>query len=301
MFQIVSDSSCDLSAKQLEEAGIAVVPFYITLDGNRYLKEGADLSVQDFYEYCVQHPECYPKTSMPSVQDYIEAFTPYLKEGKDILCYCITKRFSGSVNSASTARDLLKDIYPEREIIVVDSTLVTGLLGLLLMELSSYARAGHSLRETFAKGEEIRKSAEIYFTTENLYYLAKGGRIGKLTELAIRSLNIRPLICFKTGELHPIGVSRGRQNSFDKIIEIARKVIQKQNLNLSDYTFGYGWGYDREEAEPFFAQIRSLFGETFGSVPDFVKIQIGATIGVHTGPYPVGFGFIKKALPEINN
>ena len=73
MFQIVSDSSCDLSAKQLEEGGIAVVPFYITFDGNRYLKEGADLSVQDFYQYCVQHPQCYPKTSMPSVQDYIEA------------------------------------------------------------------------------------------------------------------------------------------------------------------------------------------------------------------------------------
>ena len=298
MFQIVSDSSCDLSAKQLEEAGIAVVPFYITLDGNIYRKEGSELPVQDFYEYCVQHPKCYPKTSMPSVQDYIEAFTPFLEQGKDILCYCITKQFSGSVNSASTARDLLKDVYPEREIRVTDSTLVTGLFGLLLMELSSYAKAGHTLQETWEKGEEIKKNAAIYFTTENLYYLAKGGRLGRLTDLAMRSLDIRPLIYFGSGELHPIGVSRGRKNSFDKIIEIARKVIREQKLNLSEYRFGYGWGYDRDEAEPFIRQVHSLFQETFGCVPEFVQVQIGVTIGVHTGPYPVGFGFMKKALPE---
>ncbi len=297
-FQIISDSSCDLSAEQLEKAGVAVVPFYITLDGVNYQKEGTDLSVPDFYEYCVRHPECFPKTSMPSVQDYIEAFTPYLEQGKDILCYCITKQFSGSVNSASTARDLLKETYPEREILVVNSELVTGLLGLLLLELSDYARAGHTLQETWAKGEELKKGAAIYFTTENLYYFAKGGRIGKLTELAIRSLNIRPLICFKEGTLHPIGASVGRKNSFDKVTEIAKKVIRERKLNLSDYTFGYGWGFDREEAEPFFRQIRELFQEMFGSVPEFVPIQIGATIGVHTGPYPVGFGFIEKALKE---
>lgn len=296
MFQIISDGSCDLSLEQQKEAGIAVVPFYITLDGNTYRKEAEELSVHDFFEYCVQNPECYPKTSMPSVQDYIEAFTPFLDQGKDILCYCITKQFSGSVNSAITAKDLLKEDYPDRRILVVDSTLVTGLQGLLLLELSAYAKQGHSLQETFERGEEIKKNAAIFFTTENLYYLAKGGRIGKLTELAIRSLNIRPIVCFKEGTLHPMGISVGRQNSFDKLTEIARKTIKERNLDLSHYTFGYGWGYDKEEAGPFFQQIRSLFDDLFGTVPEFVQIQIGSTIGVHTGPYPVGFGFMEKAI-----
>ena len=295
MFQIVSDGSCDLSSEQLKEAGVAVVPFYITLDGDVFKKEAAELSVHDFYDFCVRNPGCYPKTSMPTIQDYVEAFTPFLKEGRDILCYCITKQFSGSINSARIAKDLLAAEYPDREILVVDSTLVTGLQGLLLLELSAYAKKGHTLQETYARGEEIKKESAIYFTTENLYYFEQGGRIGKLAGLAIRSFNIRPLIAFKEGTLQPLGISIGRQNSFDKVVEIARKVIREQKLNLSDYTFGYGWGYDREEAEPFFAQIRALFQEQFGSVPEFIELQIGATIGVHTGPYPVGFGFIRKA------
>ena len=31
------------------------------------------------------------------------------------------------------------------------------------------------------------------------------------------------------------------------------------------------------------------------AVPDIQIYQIGATIGVHTGPYPLGIGIIEKA------
>ncbi len=295
MFQIISDGSCDLSTEQLNKAGLATVPFYITLDGKTYQKEGAELSVHDFYDYCILHPECCPKTSMPSVQDFVDAFTPYLEQGIDILCYCITKLFSGSYNSAMAAKTLLQEKYPDREIRVTDSTLVTGLLGIFLMELSEYARKGHSLQETWERGEEIKKNAVIYFTIENLRYLAKGGRIGKLVELAARGLNIRPIVSFHNGELHPIGISMGRKHSFIRVADIVKKALKEKEIDPSHYTFALGWGFDKEEGEPFFTRIRTLFSDTYGSIPDFVPIQIGATIGVHTGPYPVGTGFIEKA------
>lgn len=295
MFQIISDGSCDLSPEQIKSAGIAVVPFYVTLNGETFQKEGVELSPRDFYEYCILHPECCPKTSMPSVQDYIETFTPYLEQGKDILCYCITKQFSGSVNSATVAKTIMQEAYPDREIRVVDSALVTGLFGLFLQELADYARKGHSLQETWERGEEIKKNAAIYFTIEDLRYLAKGGRIGKLTDLAVRGLHIRPIVCFRSGELHPIGISVGRKQSFAKVTEIVNRVLREQNIDPAHYAFALGWGFDQAEAEPFFRRIRTLFRERFGKEPDFVPIQIGATIGVHTGPFPVGIGMIEKA------
>lgn len=295
MFQIISDGSCDLSPEQLNTAGIVTVPFYVTLDGNVYQKEAVELPVRDFYEYCIRHPECAPKTSMPAVEDFTETFRRFLDEGKDILCYCISKQLSGSLNSALVAKDLLIKDYPDRTILVADSMMATGLQGAFLLELSEYARKGHSLEETFSRGEEIKKNAAMFFTLEDLSYLARGGRIGKLTDMAVRNLNLRPLIAFKEGGIHLLGVSVGRRKSFDRITEIARKAIVEQKLSLSRYTFGLGWGYDKAEAEPFFQQIRELFRELFGEVPDFVPIQVGATIGVHTGPNPVGFGFIEKA------
>ncbi len=295
MFQIVSDGSCDLSPEQLRAGGIAVVPFYVTLDGQSYRKEMAELPVHDFYEYCVAHPDCCPRTSMPSVQDYMEEFEKHLSRGADILCYCITQKFSGSFQSAATAADLLRGKYPERTIRVTDSTLVTGLQGMLLLELSRYAAEGHTLEETWQRGEEIKRSAAIYFTIEDLTYLAKGGRIGMLANLAARSLSIRPVILFSTGELHPVGISMGRRRSFARVAETVRKVILTQGIDPAHYSFALGWGYDKAEAEPFFQKIRELFLELFGEIPDFVPIQIGATIGVHTGPYPAGIGIIEKA------
>ncbi|MCR5088667.1 MAG: DegV family protein [Oscillospiraceae bacterium] len=295
MFQIISDGSCDLSPEQLRAAGLEIVPFYITLDGKHFRKEIIELAVAEFYDYCIRHPDCVPHTSMPSVQDYMLCFEPHLASGRDILCYCITEKFSGSLRSASVARDLLQEKYPEREILVVDSTSVTALQGLLLLELSRYAREGHTLQETWQRGEAIKRSASIYFTIENLHYLAMGGRIGKLTSLAARGLGIRPLIRYGSGELHPLGVSIGRRRSFTKVAEIVKKYITEQSIDPVHYAFALGWGYDREEAEPFFRMIHKLFLDLFGQLPDFVPIQIGATIGVHTGPYPVGIAFIEKA------
>lgn len=295
MFQLISDGSCDLSPEQQNTAGIAVVPFYVSLDDHLYQKEAVEISTPDFYDYCIRHPECTPKTSMPSIRDYIEIFRRYLEQGTDILCYCITKTFSGSLNSALVAKDQLQGEYPDRQIRVVDSTLATGLQGALLMELSHFAKEGHSLQETFERGEAIKKNAALFFSLKDLTYLARGGRIGTLTDLAVRNLNLRPLLGFQNGEISPLGICFGRDNSYTRLTEIARKTILERKLNLTDYTFGIGWGHSKAEIEPFIRQIHDLFQELFGEVPAFLPIQLGATIGVHTGPYPVGFGFIEKA------
>ena len=93
-------------------AGIQVVPFYVTFDGKTYQKEIEEISVREFYQEMVDDPDKFPKSSLPSVQDYVEAFTPYARDGKDIICLCITTKFSGSYNSAKTAADLLAEEYP---------------------------------------------------------------------------------------------------------------------------------------------------------------------------------------------
>ena len=48
-FTIISDGSCDLPDEIVKEKDIKVVPFYISFDGNTYLKEKVDIGVQEFY------------------------------------------------------------------------------------------------------------------------------------------------------------------------------------------------------------------------------------------------------------
>ena len=69
-FHIVSDGSCDLSQELVRERNITVVPFYVSFDDEHYLKENVEVGIRDFYQQMVDKKGVYPKSSMPSAQDY---------------------------------------------------------------------------------------------------------------------------------------------------------------------------------------------------------------------------------------
>lgn len=48
------------------------------------------MPIRDFYEQMVSDPATFPKSSMPSVQDYVDVFLPIVREGKAVICICIT-------------------------------------------------------------------------------------------------------------------------------------------------------------------------------------------------------------------
>lgn len=74
MYQIISDGSCDLGAENAKKYGIHVVPFYVSKDGEYYKNEIEEIGVMDFYQQMIDHPEMTPKSSLPSVQDFLNAF-----------------------------------------------------------------------------------------------------------------------------------------------------------------------------------------------------------------------------------
>ena len=88
-FQIFTDGSADIPLKTAEEKGIKIIPFYISFDSEHYYKELFDMQRDEFFTNLIDK-KLFPKTSLPSVQDFIDAFTPALEEGKDVICFCIT-------------------------------------------------------------------------------------------------------------------------------------------------------------------------------------------------------------------
>ena len=120
--QIISDGSLDLSQELTKEKDIEVVPFYVSFDSETYQKEMVEVGVREFYQEMVDHPTVFPKTSMPSVHDYYEVFEKHAKEQLPVICICITRKFSGSLQSATTAKDMILEEYPDAQITVIDST-----------------------------------------------------------------------------------------------------------------------------------------------------------------------------------
>ena len=288
-YVIVSDSSCDLPDELIKENNIKVVPFYVSLDGNDYLKERVNLQVRDFYEKMVNESNLNPKTTLPSVADYEDVFEEQIKAGNSIICVCITSKFSGSYNSASVAKENCLEKYPNAKITVIDSMVNTGVQGLLVLEIARMKRDGKTYDEAIKLANAMRKTGRIFFTVGNLEYLRKGGRIGKLVGIVGATLKIKPIIVLRDGEIFSAGISFTRKKSFLKATDAALNYFKENKENPDDYQFITGYGYDIEEGKLHNEKLKEILKRE-----DVLLIQIGATIGVHTGPYPLGVGFIKK-------
>ena len=295
-FHIISDGSCDLPPELVQEKNITVVPFYVSFDEEHYFKENVEIGIRDFYQQMVERKGVYPKSSMPSIQDYEEAFLPFAEAGIPVICICITTKFSGSMQSALNARDILREKYPQSEITVMDSTVDTVLQGQYVLEAVNLRDNGFSYQDTIARLEEIKSTGRIFFTVGNMEYLKHGGRIGKVAALAGSVLDIRPVITLKQGEIFPSGIDRGRKRTTKKALELLLEYLQESSLGIDCYSIVVGYGYDREEGLAFRDQALSILQEKGYDITEMPVFQIGATIGVHTGPYPLGFGVIEKGI-----
>lgn len=295
--QIITDGSCDLPKELTKEKNIKVVPFYVSFDGETYLKEMEELDIREFYQKMVDHPDVFPKTSMPSVDDYYQVFEPLAKEGVPVICICITTKFSGSMQSATTARDMILVQYPDARIKVIDATVNTVLQGLYVLEACRLRDLGWEYDRLVKRILEIRESGRIFFTIGSIDYLKHGGRIGKLAGIAGSALKIKPLITLKAGEIFNSGISRNREKSMLKVIDMLKEYLDEVHAKPGEYSFAVGFGYDYEEACRFKEKLRDLVKERLG-IDEITIYQIGATIGVHTGPYPIGVGIIHRADVE---
>lgn len=295
-FHIISDGSCDLPVELTKEKNVTVVPFYVSFDDENYKKENVDIGIRDFYQEMVDRKGVYPKSSMPSTQDYADVFLPYAKEGTPVICICITTKFSGSMQSAVNARELVLEECPGAEITVIDSTINTVLQGLYVLEAVKLREAGTSYRDAVARLEQIKGTGRIFFTVGDMEYLKHGGRIGKVTAVAGSVLGIRPVITLENGEIYPSGIGRGRKKTTEKALELLSDYLEKSELPVDAYSLAVGFGYDMEEGKEFRNHaLEVLRGKGF-DIKELPVYQIGATIGVHTGPYPLGFGIIEKAI-----
>ena len=290
-FRVMSDSSCDISQEQEKRYDIQLISYYVSFDGVNYKKDRKEISAEDFYREMAENPGVYPKTSMPTQVDFYEAFLPYAQKGENIIYLNLTSKFSSSFMSANLAAEGLMEEYPDCKIAVIDSFSATVQEGLLVTEAAKMAEAGFSFEEAVEKLEELKMTSRIFFTTGDLSYLQKGGRIGKVLTQAASMLKIKPISHLYEGELQAAGIARARKKSIAKFMEDARAFFADKNIN--DYRICTGKGHDKEEYDAFHKEVQEEM-KALGFTGEVESYQIGCTIGVHTGPTPIGIACIRK-------
>ena len=286
-YKIIADSSCDIPVSIMEANNVAYVPFHVSFDQENYLEELKDITSDEFYQKLTEE-KLFPKTSLPSVQSYMDAMEAALKEGKDVLCLCLSSKFSGSFQSAVNAGNILSESYPDRIIKVVDTTCATACEGMMVLEACRMRDAGLDIETNVQKLEVLKESACLYVTVDSLEHLQKGGRIGKASAMAGTILNIKPIIAMKDGELHPESKVRGSKKALKMMVDMAK---EKMGAEKDQYHIVFVRGNkDRQTtAEELANELRAEGYDVEENV-----WTVGITIGAHIGPTPIAVCMLKK-------
>ena len=125
------ESTVDLPYSYVSKRNIPVLFYSYTIDGQEYPDDmGRDPeALPKFYRFLEEGK--MPSTSQTNVFKYKEFFTELLEKG-DVLHIAFGSGMTPSVSNALKAADMLREEFPNRKIIVVDSLCSSAGYGLLV-------------------------------------------------------------------------------------------------------------------------------------------------------------------------
>jgi len=276
--KIVTDSTCYLPQEVIDKYDIKVVPLYVRF-GNKSYKEHVDISNEEYYKR-VRNGEL-PDTSQPSPEDFLAVYKPLVEQGYSIISPLISAEMSGAVNSAMAAKSALgnPDIY------IFDSWFNSLGLGYQVIEIAKRLyEEGKSKDEVIKELPAIRDKMNIFFVVQDLYYLARLGRIGRAKAVLGTMIKIKPILYFHEGFVDTLEQPRTIKRAKRRMLDLTKEVVAKRGLKYISVIYGD----NLEEAEEYKAEVEKEFGV---EVP---LTQLGPVIATHTGPKVLSIHFYTE-------
>lgn len=272
-------STADLTQEHFDARDIHYVCFHFQLDDKTYPDDlGKSIPFDEFYQAMADGADT--KTSQVNVDEFLEYFEPFLKEGKDILHISTSSGISGVYNSACVAKNELAEKYPERKIIVIDCLNACSGYGLLMDKLADLRDGGMDI-DTLAKWTEDNKlKLHTWILTTDLKYLVRGGRVSKASGMVGNMLNICPVITVDAeGKLAPRMKVRTKRKVIQAVADKMKELAQDRENYSEKCYIAHAACY--EDARTLADIVEAAFPKMNGKVQIY---NIGTVIGSHTGP-----------------
>ena len=225
-------STADLTHEHFESRDIHYICFHYFLDGKEYPDDlGQSVPFAQFYDAMSKGADT--RTAQVSIGEYVDYFTPFLEQGKDIVHVSLSSGLSGTVNAARNAALIVKERFPERNVYVIDSLGASSGYGLLMDGAADKRDEGLSAEELAKWIEENRLKLHHWFFSTDLSFYVKGGRVSKTAAFFGGMLDICPLLNMDNlGRLIPRYKIRTKKKVIktivDKMEECAREVLYLQ-------------------------------------------------------------------------
>lgn len=279
-YVIISDSTCDLTQKMVDEIDVEVLPLTFSICGKEYKNylDEREFQLDDFYS--LMNKGEMAKTAQINVVDAIEFLKPILDNGNDVLFIAFSSGLSGSCNAIRLASEQLLDEYKERKIKIVDSLCASSGEGLLIYEAYENKKAGMSLEENFEAIEKLKFNVRHWFTVSQLETLRRGGRLSNAAAFAAKLLNIKPVLHVDDeGHLKAVYKKMGRKLAIKQLIEssINGYDMSKEHLTLISHADCI------DDANKLKEMLEIEYNKN-NIKSKIIICKIGPVIGAHAGP-----------------
>jgi DegV family protein with EDD domain len=277
---IVTDSTADIPSELVKKNNITVVPLYLNFEDASYVDDGVDITSQQFYEK-LRNVKVLPKTAQPTPSDFMKAYKNVLENNESIISIHISKKMSGTIDSAEMAKKELAG----KDITIVDSELVHIPLGIIVLKAAELAEKGKSKEEIIDALNNLKKQMTILFIPRNLKYLIMGGRIGRARGLIASILEINPILTLHLGEVSQYKTTRRWNQAKNELIESIKSLTEnpgKLMIIVSDSDA-------KDEGTEMAERIRKEFNPK-----QIMRATIGAIVGIHLGPDSIAVTFYEE-------
>jgi fatty acid kinase fatty acid binding subunit len=283
---VVADTTAYLPRELVEHYGITVVPLYVVF-ADRTVQESEITDYDAFFEE-LRCADRLPKTSQPSIGDFLSAYEPLLARGCEIVSIHISGGISGTVEAGRQAAEQLeRDGRGGERIRVVDSSTAAGGLGFVATAAAHCAGQGGTLDEVVDAANRARAELKMWFAIDTLEFLKRGGRIGAASAWIGSTLKIKPILTVER-ELTPVERVRTSSRMFERMVDYA----QQRHDSGADC-----WVVQHIAAPQEAGLLVERCREIYGREPLFVS-EIGPVLSAHTGPGLLGVGSIPASFFE---
>ncbi|MBP5298746.1 MAG: DegV family protein [Lachnospiraceae bacterium] len=272
---VATASTADRTREYLEGHKIPFISYSYVIGDESYEDDCLDSTRDEVYKK-MRNGQILT-TSAINTYSYREFFEGLIKQGKDVVFLDMTWKISASYKFCDEAIAELKEEYPDRRIINVDTRCVSGGLGLLVEKVVELYEAGESMQTVLDWIEENKLKVAHRFTVDDLSWLKRGGRVSNASALIGTLLSIKPVLYVDNeGALVAISKARGRKKALSEIIAGVISDIKNPDgmvirINHADCL---------EDAEFVKEQILA----TYPSIKEVSINNLGVVIGAHTGP-----------------
>lgn len=273
--QVVTDSSCDLPKKIIDEFEIEVVPLSIHFAGETFVDQ-VEIENNTFYHKLSLGGEL-PKTSRPTPAAFAAAFEKARRKGP-VLCITLSSGLSGTYESALLAKEMVSF-----EVEVLDTLNASIGIGLQVIKACELARKGLGIKEIVDQVIKYRQEMHTYFTVDTLENIVKGGRLSSLEGAIGQVLNIKPILYnLPTGHIGTLEKVRGRKRSLKRILQL----VEETNGDFSTTRIGITHAKAEEDVAFLVEELEKRVKPR-----EIIVSELGPVIGAHTG-----FGTILLAF-----